>query len=45
MECFQGKRGDQQNLELMNIILFDNILDSEKYENYNNVKQYKPFMP
>lgn len=38
MECFHGKRGDQQNLELISIILFDNIIDSEKYENYNNVK-------
>ena len=45
MECFQGKRGDQQNLELISIILFDNILDSEKYENYNNVKQNKLIMP
>lgn len=45
MECFQGKRGDQQNLELISIILFDNNLDIEKYENYNNVKQYKLFMP
>ena len=40
-----SENGLTTKLKLLNIILFDNIIDSEKYENYNDVKQNKLFMP